>query len=148
MTAPPTPQITPHLVVMWRPDIGKYTGHLQRPAPPGAPVTHKDARCNVIPQANWFVGAMSGPLMRQWQVRVWMCILTCQAVCVRFVQQPCLVLSRACFAPRMLVLSGSNTNNQLLYSHKRSCALLRLCAATTTTERLCQQGVHVLPSGL
>lgn len=60
-------QITPHLVVMWRPDIGKYTGHLQRPPPPGAKVTHPDARCNVIPQANLFVGALSGPNLRDWQ---------------------------------------------------------------------------------
>jgi hypothetical protein len=52
---------------MWRPDIGKYTGHLQRPPPPGAKVTHPDARCNVIPQANLFVGALSGPNLRDWQ---------------------------------------------------------------------------------
>jgi hypothetical protein len=60
-------QITPHLVVMWRPDIGKYTGHLQRPPPPGAKVTDPDAHCNVIPQANLFLGALSGPSLRDWQ---------------------------------------------------------------------------------
>jgi len=60
-------RITPHLVVMWRPDVGKYTGHLQRPPPPGAKVTHPDAQCNVIPQANILVGAMSGPQLRAWQ---------------------------------------------------------------------------------
>ena len=52
---------------MWRPDIGKYTGHLQMEPPPGAKVTDPDAQCNVIPQANTFVGAMAGPPMRQWQ---------------------------------------------------------------------------------
>lgn len=52
---------------MWRPDIGKYTGHLQRAPKPGMPVTVPDAQCNVIPQANQLIGAMSGPVLRQWQ---------------------------------------------------------------------------------
>lgn len=59
-------QITPHLVVMWRPDIGKYTGHLQEPAPADAHVI-KDASCNVIPQMNEAIAGMGGPLLRAWQ---------------------------------------------------------------------------------
>jgi hypothetical protein len=60
------PQITPHLVVMWRPDIGKYTGHMQEPADPNAFVI-KDASCNVIPQMNDVIAGMGGPLLRAWQ---------------------------------------------------------------------------------
>jgi hypothetical protein len=59
-------QITPHLVVMWRPDIGKYTGHMQEPAAPNAKVI-KDAQCNVIPQMNEYIAGMGGPLLRAWQ---------------------------------------------------------------------------------
>lgn len=59
------PQITPHLVVMWRPDIGKYTGHMQRPAPPNAPVI-SDARCNVIPQFTQLAAQALGPGLRSW----------------------------------------------------------------------------------
>jgi hypothetical protein len=58
--------ITPHLVVMWRPDIGKYTGHMQRPASPNATVI-KDGACNVIPQFAPLVARMLGPGLRAWQ---------------------------------------------------------------------------------
>lgn len=51
---------------MWRPDIGKYTGHMQKPAPPGAHVI-KDAQCNVIPQMNDQLAGLGGPLLRAWQ---------------------------------------------------------------------------------
>ena len=51
---------------MWRPDIGKYTGHLQEPADPKA-IPIKDASCNVIPQMNDAIAAMGGPLLRAWQ---------------------------------------------------------------------------------
>ncbi|WIA15659.1 hypothetical protein OEZ85_002285 [Tetradesmus obliquus] len=59
-------KITPNLVVMWRPDLGKYTGHLQRPAPEHAP-TIQGAQCNVIPQQADYQAGMSGPLLRAWQ---------------------------------------------------------------------------------
>lgn len=59
-------QITPNLVVMWRPDLGKYTGHLQRPAPEGAPAM-QGAQCNVIPQQVDYQAGISGPLLRAWQ---------------------------------------------------------------------------------
>lgn len=58
--------ITPHLVVMWRPDIGRYTGHMQRPAPEGA-VVIKDASSNVIPQFTEMQAQMLGPSLRNWQ---------------------------------------------------------------------------------
>jgi hypothetical protein len=59
-------QITPHLVVMWRPDIGKYTGHMQRPAAPDAkPI--KEASCNVIPQFAPLTARALGPGLRSWQ---------------------------------------------------------------------------------
>lgn len=51
---------------MWRPDIGKYTGHMQEPADPNAFVI-KDASCNVIPQMNDVIAGMGGPLLRAWQ---------------------------------------------------------------------------------
>lgn len=63
---PTRAQITPHLVVMWRPDIGRYTGHMQRPAPEGATVI-KDATSNVIPQFTEAQAAMLGPGLRNWQ---------------------------------------------------------------------------------
>jgi hypothetical protein len=59
-------QITPNLVVMWRPDLGKYTGHLQRPAPDNAHVI-QGAQCNVIPQQVDYQAGISGPLLRAWQ---------------------------------------------------------------------------------
>ena len=52
---------------MWRPDIGKYTGHLQEPAPADHPHVIKDATCNVIPQMNDQIAGMGGPLLRAWQ---------------------------------------------------------------------------------
>lgn len=64
-------QITPHLVVMWRPDIGKYTGHLQElNTDPNAHVI-KDASCNVIPQVPDALAGMGGPLLRAWQSDPW-----------------------------------------------------------------------------
>ena len=51
---------------MWRPDLGKYTAHLQQPAPPGAkPLPH--ASSNVIPKQTTVGGELSGPLLRSWQ---------------------------------------------------------------------------------
>ncbi|KAI8472152.1 MAG: hypothetical protein J3K34DRAFT_415296 [Monoraphidium minutum] len=58
--------ITPHLVLMWRPDIGRYTGHMQRPAPEGAAVI-KSATSNVIPQFTELQAGMLGPSLRNWQ---------------------------------------------------------------------------------
>jgi hypothetical protein len=51
---------------MWRPDIGKYTGHLQEPAPAHAKVI-EGAQCNVIPQMNDAIAGLGGPLLRAWQ---------------------------------------------------------------------------------
>lgn len=59
-------QITPYLVVFWRPDIGKFTGHMQRPAEPGAKV-FKDAKSNVIPHFTPAMAAVLGPALRSWQ---------------------------------------------------------------------------------
>lgn len=71
MPPSPVPQITPHLVVMWRPDIGKYTGHLQElSTDPNAHVI-KDASCNVIPQVPDVLAGMGGPLLRAWQSDPW-----------------------------------------------------------------------------
>lgn len=67
--APPMlvcPQITPHVITMWRPDLGKYTGHMQRPAPPGATVI-ADAQCNVIPQFAPVAARALGSALRTWQ---------------------------------------------------------------------------------
>jgi hypothetical protein len=56
---------------MWRPDIGKYTGHLQElSTDPNAHVI-KDASCNVIPQVNDVLAGMGGPLLRAWQSDPW-----------------------------------------------------------------------------
>ena len=51
---------------MWRPDIGKYTGHMQSPAPAGAPVI-ADAVSNVIPQFTPLSARVFGPGLRGWQ---------------------------------------------------------------------------------
>ncbi len=51
---------------MWRPDIGKYTGHMQRPAAPGA-VPIPGAACNVIPQQTQALASLTGPQLRAWQ---------------------------------------------------------------------------------
>lgn len=51
---------------MWRPDIQKYTAHMQEPAPDDAtPI--EGAQCNVIPQETDLQASMSGPLFRMWQ---------------------------------------------------------------------------------
>lgn len=52
---------------MWRPDIGKYTGHMQTDAPADALVI-KDAVGNVIPQFAPATARMLGPGMRNWQI--------------------------------------------------------------------------------
>ncbi|WIA11663.1 hypothetical protein OEZ85_011764 [Tetradesmus obliquus] len=59
-------KITPHIVVMWRPDVKKYTAHMQEPAPAHAPAI-PGAVCNVIPQAAAIQATMGGPLLRAWQ---------------------------------------------------------------------------------
>jgi hypothetical protein len=51
---------------MWRPDIGKYTGHMQRAAAPGAQAL-ADASCNVIPQFVPLMARTLGPGLRAWQ---------------------------------------------------------------------------------
>jgi hypothetical protein len=58
--------MTPHLVVMWRPDVGRYTGHMQKPAAPGAKV-FTDATSNVIPQFAPMTARALGPGLRNWQ---------------------------------------------------------------------------------
>lgn len=60
-------QKTPRLIVMWRPDMGKYTAHMQEPAPPNAPNVVEDASCNVIPQQIDAQAGVTGPLLRAWQ---------------------------------------------------------------------------------
>eukprot|EP00878_Enallax_costatus_P025086 GHUV01026807.1.p1 GENE.GHUV01026807.1~~GHUV01026807.1.p1 ORF type:complete len:612 (+),score=124.44 GHUV01026807.1:250-2085(+) len=59
-------KITPHLVVHWRPDLGKYTGHLQGLAPDNSKAID-NAECSVIPQMSQFTGAVTGPMLRSWQ---------------------------------------------------------------------------------
>jgi hypothetical protein len=55
---------------MWRPDVGKYTGHLQEPAKPGAKIIDK-AQCNVIPQMTDALASIGGPMLRAWQSDPW-----------------------------------------------------------------------------
>jgi hypothetical protein len=53
---------------MWRPDIGKYTGHMQRPAQPGDEKhVIPDAVSNVIPQFAPVTARLLGPGLRNWQ---------------------------------------------------------------------------------
>jgi hypothetical protein len=53
-------------VVLWRPDVGKYTAHLQKQAAPGsAPLP--GASCNVIPKVSSFVGYLTGGALQAWQ---------------------------------------------------------------------------------
>jgi len=51
---------------MWRPDINKYTGHLQQPAADDAK-TIPGAQCNVIPQQIPAQALLTGPQLRSWQ---------------------------------------------------------------------------------
>jgi hypothetical protein len=55
---------------MWRPDIGKYTGHMQEPSMPSAAIIKK-AQCNVIPQMDNNLATFGGPLLRAWQSDPW-----------------------------------------------------------------------------
>ena len=75
--------LTPHLIVMWRPDIGKYTGHMQTPAPEGAKVI-TDAQANVIPQFAPATARVLGPGLRTWQAdpfnKKWMYYTTYDSV--------------------------------------------------------------------
>lgn len=59
-------KITPHLVVMWRPDIGRYTGHMQREPEPGSTVI-PNVVSNVIPTFAPLQAAILGPGLRNWQ---------------------------------------------------------------------------------
>jgi hypothetical protein len=63
-------QISPHLIITWRPDLGLYTAHLQQPAPDNATVI-TGARATLLPAIQPPADALFGPALRLWQGDPW-----------------------------------------------------------------------------
>jgi hypothetical protein len=62
----PAPQRTPHVLIFWRPDMGRYSAFLTAIAPPNLPARN-DVKMQLLPDLSNHM-AMAGPF-RNWQVR-------------------------------------------------------------------------------
>jgi hypothetical protein len=60
---------TPHLLVLWRPDIGRYSGYMLQPEPASTPA-NKKAVCTILPSMVPPVAVLSGAMLRGWQADV------------------------------------------------------------------------------
>jgi hypothetical protein len=63
-------QISPHLIITWRPDLEIYAAHLQQPAPDNATVI-TGARASLLPALQPPVNTILGPALRLFQGDPW-----------------------------------------------------------------------------
>jgi hypothetical protein len=63
-------QITPRVLVLWRPDVHKCSGYMLKEVPADQQPADKDAACSILPSMIPSVALSSGFLLQHWQADV------------------------------------------------------------------------------